>query len=389
MEIRKTFIRATLVMTGTIIGAGIFGVPSVIAEAGVLLGSILFWITWGVVLTTHLLFLELIVLLEKKLKKKKSNSKRHRLPGYTAAALGPWAKYVTAATQSLQLIGASFAYLILGGEFFGILLARANITLPPISLQILFWAIGAVSILLALRVMAKVQSFITWALLVVLVILIASAAWVTDLTHVTGMNWDAAFTPIGVFLFSLFGMTIIPEVFEVTGRRIDRTRRAVVAGSFLAALLTWLFGIFIAMAVPVGVAVDRVAMVNLLPSSLWWTLPALGLFAVLTSFIASAFDLRMMYRIELDQPRIVARFVALGIPLLLLFIAPRNFLEALDVVGTFFSGGNALVVVLAAFVFMRSNKVERPFIWKSVMPFVAAGFFVVVMASRLLGLVAS
>jgi len=387
--IRKTFLRATLTMTGTIIGAGIFGVPAVITEAGIVTGSILFWITWLVILATHLLYLELILLRESALKMGKSHSKRHRLPGYVSASLGPWAKYVTAAIQSLQLIGASFAYLIIGGEFVGFLLTRFGVVAGETLFQVVFWLIGALAILLALRAMSKIESVLTWALLFVLTVLVVGAGFQADSTRFVAANWELAFMPIGVFLFSLFGMTIIPEVFEITGRRPARTRHAVILGSFTAALFTWLFGIFVSSAVPAGVAPDRAAMVDLLPGGLWWVLPLVGLFAVLTSFITSAFGLKMMYRIELKQPRIIARLVALGAPLALLFLVPTDFLVALDVVGVFFTGGNALLVVLAAYVAMHHAKERRPFWWRTAAPILAASFFAIVIFDRLLGILGS
>lgn len=383
--IRKTFLRATLTLTGTIIGAGIFGVPSVMHDVGLFAGTIIFWGTWLVVLTTHLLFLELIACTDGKDKRGGNGDRRHRLPGYVGGSLGRWAKYLSATVQSLQLVGASFAYVILGGEFLSFLLAGFGVSAHLFTLEIVFWAVGAVAILLALQLMAKIESAFTWALLAVLAILIGAAALRVDPSELLVMHWERGFLPVGVFLFALFGMTIIPELFEITGRRTARTRHAIIAGSFTAAILTWLFGVTLAAAVPEGVALDRASMVAILPPSIWWILPLVGLFAVLTSFITTAFALKMMYRIELNRPPWTARFVALGIPFILLFVAARDFLKTVDTVGTFFTGGLAVMVTLAAYGAMQRRNADYPFWWRTVAPLASAGFFITIMLSRLIG----
>ena len=382
--LRKTFIRATLTMVGMIIGAGIFGVPSVIADVGIVAGTILFWGTWCVVLATHLLFLELIALSDSSDKKKKEE-RRHRLPGYVSGALGSWLKYVTAGVQSFKLIGVSFAYLILGGEFLEMLFLGLGIHVDLVFLEVLFWILGAISILFALRIVSKIESVITWVLLAVLIVIIGSAGMRMDFSQLTFSNWNHAFAPIGIFLFSLFGMTSIPEIFEIAGRRIERSRYAVAVGSFVTALLTWLFGVSIVLAVPAGTPLDRTAMISILPHAIWWTLPLLGLFAVLTSFIINAFTLKMMYQLELKQPIWISRFIALGIPLFLLFILQRDFLKVLDVVGTFFTGGLAVLVTLSAYVVMHREKEAHPFWWRTIIPLFSAGFFIVIMLSRVVG----
>lgn len=388
--IRKTFLRAVLTMVGTIIGAGIFGVPSVISEIGIFAGSVLFWVTFLVVLATHLLYLDLIVGVEDEHERKKSDAKRHRYPGYVAAALGRYGKHAAVAIQSLGLIGANFTYLILGGEFLALLLIPVVPAGDPRMMQVLFWAVGAAAILLTLRVMSKVQSAFTWVLILILGFFIASAAAHADVSRFWGSNGGDLLAPVGIFLFSLFGSTIIPELFEITGRRRERTRRAVIWGTGIAALFTWLFGIAVAAAIPAGVAPDRAAMAALVNEGFWWALPLLGLFAVLTSFVAAAFDLRLMYRIDLRQPRIIAEFVALGVPLAMLFVAPTDFLRALDVVGTFFSGGGAFLTVIAAGVFMhRERKKRRSLWWRAAVPVAVSSFFVLIMLDRLVRLAAA
>jgi amino acid permease len=48
----RTLVRATLTMIGTIIGAGIFGVPAMFEKTGVLVGTVTFWFIAAIVLAT-------------------------------------------------------------------------------------------------------------------------------------------------------------------------------------------------------------------------------------------------------------------------------------------------------------------------------------------------
>ena len=372
---KKTLVRATLTMIGTIVGAGIFGIPAMFEKTGVFVGSVVFWIVTAVILATHLLFVELVV----------RDPERRRFPGYVGKILGPWTKRFSAVVYLLGSSGANFAYVVLGGLFLSQIASAFGIGIGDVVWQILFWAGGALIVLAALRVVAKIESVLTWLLIAVMLLLIAFAIPQANPLRFVPQHWDLAFVPLGTFIFALFGMMAVPEVHEIAGRRADRTRWAVAIGTIASGILTWLFGVFVFAAVSPGFASDFGAMAHIISMPLLrFILPLIGLLAVITSFITSAFDLQAMIRLDLGQRAWVGRLVTFGIPLVLLFLTARDFLQTIDIVGALFTACDGVIVCIAAAVVMRRDR-RRPSVWWTVVtPATAVAAFLVAMVQRLL-----
>lgn len=371
---KKTLVRATLTVIGTIVGAGIFGVPAMMEKAGALVGTIVFWIVAAVILAAHLLFVELIA----------RDPARRRFPGYVGRVFGPWGTRISAVTHTLQLTGANFAYVVLGGLFLSQIASALGVGIGEIVWQILFWIAGVLIVLSALRVVAKIETALTWLLIAVMLLLVAFAVPQADALRFVPRHWAFALAPLGTFIFALFGMMVIPEVHEIAGRRIERTRCAVAVGTIAACLLTWLFGFFIFSAVPPGLASDLGAMARIIsPPFLRFILPLVGLLAVITSFITSAFDLQAMIRIDLEQRAWVGRLATFGVPLVLLFAATRDFLATIDVVGALFAAANGVIIAAAASAAMQKGRKRPMFLWRSAVPAAVASVFLVVIIQRI------
>ena len=96
---------ATLV--GTIIGAGIFGLPYAISQSGILLGILYFLLLGGVVMLLHLFFGEFSL----------RTKAKHRLIGYAEIYLGAWGRRFAVFAIMFSNVGALLAYILIGGLF--------------------------------------------------------------------------------------------------------------------------------------------------------------------------------------------------------------------------------------------------------------------------------
>ena len=102
----KKFWATTFTLTGTIIGAGILGLPYVFAKSGFLAG--LFWL---IVLGAVMIFVNL-ALGEITLRTKGA----HQLSGYAEKYLGKWGKRAMFFAMIFGIYSALLAYLIGEGE---------------------------------------------------------------------------------------------------------------------------------------------------------------------------------------------------------------------------------------------------------------------------------
>src|SRR3990167_927462 len=142
------FALALATLVGTIVGAGIFGLPYVTAKAGVALGVFYLVLLGVVVMLLHLMFGEIAL----------RTKEKHRLIGYASLYLGGWAKKLVTVSTVVGIVGALLAYIIIGGDFlyivFGSLVPFSNA-----AFSVVFWFLLSLFILLGIQAIARIEFF--------------------------------------------------------------------------------------------------------------------------------------------------------------------------------------------------------------------------------------
>ncbi|MBI2003054.1 MAG: hypothetical protein HYS76_00520 [Candidatus Wildermuthbacteria bacterium] len=126
----SSFFSGLSLLFGTIVGAGVFALPYVIAKSGALLGLVWLGVLGALMATLHVCYGEVCLRTEG----------RHRLVGYASIYLGRWGKIAATLSALVGTAGALLAYVILGGVFGQALFSRV----VPWSSQmfaVLFWLI--------------------------------------------------------------------------------------------------------------------------------------------------------------------------------------------------------------------------------------------------------
>ena len=101
MNKRRKFLSTAFTLTGTIIGAGILGLPHVFAESGFFIG--LFWLIFlGVIIIFVNLYVGEVTLRTKD---------THQLPGYSEKYLGLWGKRIMFLALIFGIYSALLAYI--------------------------------------------------------------------------------------------------------------------------------------------------------------------------------------------------------------------------------------------------------------------------------------
>lgn len=337
----RALARGSLTMLGTIIGAGVFAIPYAMKTMGVFAGSIVYAVIAFVVLATHLLYADIIL--------QDSSLRRMRLPGQARDILGAWPGHLALLAYPLQSIGACLAYLILGGEFLAQLASALGLPDTLFTWQLLFWFGGAVVVFFGLRFVARVEAFMTWALIGLLILSVFLFLPRAEFSLFRESHWQNAVAPLGALIFALSAFNVVPEVVDICNRNRRRTLLAIAVGSCGAAILSWLFGVFGYVAFGDSLSRSPSMLARAFPASFFWLLPTLGFFAVATSFITITQDLKAMIHFELRVSKFLAWLVALGAPFLLLVITRRNFLTTVDFVGSIFGAINGMLIASMAF----------------------------------------
>ncbi len=334
MSLNRSFVRAFLAMVGTIIGAGVFGLPAAFVRLGFVPASLLFAGLALVVTATHLILTEQLL----------ATGERQRLAGLARRGLGEFAYYVTSVTYPLGIIASNYAYLILGGEFLAILSRGFGFVFPVAIWQFVFWIAVAFTISVGIKAMTAVDAWLVPLKMLVLFVAVLLAAPFVDLQQASTAVWSNWHLPFGIFLFSLSGVTAVGEAVELSGRKRRTAFAAVVAGSLVSAFLSWLFGATIFLAAGGYPIRDAADIASVFPSALWWVVPLLGFLAVATAYVTTANDLRSTFQFDQKWKPWVAKGVTIFSPLILLAVLSRDFLSAIGFIGAIFIGVNSLTI---------------------------------------------
>lgn len=345
---RKHFYYALAILVGTTVGGGIFGLPYVIAQAGLLTSFFYFLILGGVVLLTTLFFSEIIL----------STEEDHRLVGYAEKYLGKKGEVIVTISTIVGMVGALLAYIIIGGNFLKIILP--SVGLSATHLSFLFWLVLSFFVYKGIKLIAPAEMIMNICLITILVLVFGFA-----MPHIEPQNFQLIdlsnmFMPFGVILFALVGWTALPEMAELFQSREDHKdyKNIIIFGMGIVVLLYLLFS-----AAVVGVSgmeTTQEAFEGLIPflgPNIVRLGASLGVLAVAASFLVLSLYLKDTFKYDFGVASWKS-FLATSIPPVVLFaLGMDNFVGVLGVTGTIIGALEGTAIVL---IFMKvKNKRDR------------------------------
>ncbi|MEM4239590.1 MAG: aromatic amino acid transport family protein [Candidatus Woesearchaeota archaeon] len=325
---------ATATLIGTIIGAGVLGIPYVMAKAGFLTGLLVLLLLGTVILTINLCIGE-VVLRTKGL---------HQLTGYVGIYLGDRGRRLMTVAMIVGNYGALMAYIIGEGrslaEVFG-----GN----PWVWSAVFFAIGSFIIYRGLMVVGfseLVLSGIKFSALFIILVLMVSSRFF-DPSHLMHFDISKFFVPYGVILFAFLGAIAIPEMREELSGHLKDMKRAIIIGSIIPLIAYALFGF--AVVGVTGYYTTEVANVGIGRLMGFVPLLIVNLFAVMamaTSFIAIGLGLKEMYEYDYGIKPLLSFVLTLSVPVLLILAGIHSFIKILGLTGALAGGLEGILLLL-------------------------------------------
>ncbi len=344
---RRTW-KATFVLFGTIVGAGIFGLPALVEKAGYVAGA--FWMIAlsGVVALTHLLYAEIVMV----------TPGRHRLVGYVRYYLGRSSGRVEAVNSTLNLYGGSLAYLILGGLFVTAIFSPIA-SVSPLAGALLLFVFGLAAAFGGTKFLSRFDFWMTVAELSSFLILAGIALTAFHAGNLAHLHPAQAFLPYGVVLFAYGGLTAVPEAVDIVGGSASAARRSVLAGTFMAAGMTFLFATAVVAALGPNVTGETLGG---LTARFGGSLPVIGgvtgFLSILTSYAVFGANLKSQFQFDFRFKPLPAVFAAVVLPFLLYLGGLRGFGRLLEFVGAVLVGLEGIFVA-AIYLKARARYPER------------------------------
>jgi tyrosine-specific transport protein len=334
-----SFVLALSTLVGTIVGAGIFGVPFVMAKSGLLPAVFYFVLLGGSVMLLHLFFGEIAL----------RTKEKHRLIGYSRKYLGKTAAGLAIFSTIFGIAGSLLAYIILGGNF--LFLAFGSwIPLSETAFTVLFWLFLSFFIARGIQLIAKAEFVMNLALFLTIGAIFFFAAPHIKLENFSLVNIEHLFLPYGVLLFAFAGWAAIPEIGDFFKRTREKKQldNVVVWASLITVGLYFLFGVFVVGVSGGGTTPDALSGLEPIMGRGIVLLGAVfGLVAIAASFLILGNYLKnsMRHDFHLSLPWAIA--ISIIPPILFFFLGFREFIAVLGLVGVVIGIIEGTLIVLA------------------------------------------
>lgn len=335
----KTF-QASATLIGTVIGAGIFGVPFVIAKIGFIPGSLYLLILGFFVLLLNLAYGQVVF----------HTPGDHQLTGYAQIYLGKPGKILAAGAIFISCYGALLAYLIKTGEFLALIFNSQNSLFFSLS----FFIIASAALFFGLKTISFLEGLLVTLLLGLILFIAIFSFGKINPAHFTAFDSHYLFLPFGVILFALFGTSAIPEMEEILRRKRQNLFKAIIIGSLIPVFVYFLFSFVIIGISGPQTSDDAISgLTAFLPSWIVNLSAFLGVITMSTSYLTLGYALREVYFRDFKFSRNQAFFSAVFPPLIIFLSGAKSFISVLELTGIFTA---VLQGILIVSLFFKTNQ---------------------------------
>jgi amino acid permease len=335
------FIYSVVILSGTIIGAGIFALPYLAVKAG-FLNMLLYLIVFGgVAITVHLFFGDL----------SRRTPDFLRLPGFAEIHLGPWAKKLSIFTGVCGLIGSILAYIILGGQFFYGLFS-SSLGGSEVFYTLIYFFIGCFFVFFGVRAIERISLVGVLGFVIVLAFIFIRGWESIQLENITSImkfsgSFSDFFAPYGAVLFAFWGAALIPEMEEILIGQKKKLKKAIVVGIIIP-LVLYIFFISLIVGITGGDTTNEsiIGLQSKLHNGVISAALIFGILVTFTSFIALALTLKKIFWYDLKIPENTSFLITMFLPLTLFLIGIRSYIDVIGTIGSVFLAIDAILIII-------------------------------------------
>ncbi len=332
------FYKSVSILVGTVVGAGVFGLPYVVAKIGFIPGMVYLIILAAAVLIVTLGYGEVVL-------RTKGN---YQMSGYVGRYLGNKGKFFITLSLILGIYGGLLAYTIGVGNFlFAILHPFLGGT--PLIYSLIFWLVASSAVFYGLDIIAPLELFMVGLLVFVIFFIFGISLPEIRLSNLTYISFHYLFLPFGVMLFALGGASAIPAMKEVLekGKQLSSLKKAIILGMVIPVIIYLVFS-FAVVGVN-GPATSEQVVSGLSPvlgRKIVYLAGILGILTMATSFLALSYVLKGVYQRDYHLSPFIASFLTCSLPLIIFLLGLRSFVQVLGISGAILSGFQGILLLM-------------------------------------------
>lgn len=320
-----------LMVSGTI-GAGVLGIPFVVAQVGMSIGL-------AYILVLGLLMMGLNLMLGEVASK---TEETFQLVGLARKYLGRIGALCMTVIMYAVLFGVLVVYIIGEGEVLENLFGGV-----AFNWSFLFFIVASLFVIAGMHTIKTVELVLTAGIFAVVIFIVAFSSPHVAVANVMYVDFARLFLPYGVIMFAFHGTTAVPEMHSVMQKEDKTFQKAIWIGGGLVIFLYILFALSV-----VGVTgreTTEIATIGL-GQKLGHTMSLFGnvfaFFAMATSFLLTGVALRDSFVWDYKMKKALSTFITLIVPIAIFLLGLRTFIVAIDIVGGVFGSIEMLLILL-------------------------------------------
>ncbi|MBI2024137.1 hypothetical protein HYT00_02000 [Candidatus Giovannonibacteria bacterium] len=336
----KKIIEGFGLMTGMIIGAGLFALPYGFSKAplhwNILLLVAVFLLSWFL----HLLFAGIIYI----------TPGRHRFPGYVKKYLGHRAETIAAIFTILSAYGVMLVYGILGSIFLG------NIfQIDFILAGIIFFALGGLLFLFSLDTIGKVDFYLTVLLLFFIVLISSKLFPAVNINNFHPPENPTWFFSYGILIFAFGGYSALPDLRDIFGGNGGAISKKIIFWSLFVAAVFYLIFIISVLGASGGVVSEDAisGLGGIIGPAAKLMGSIIGIIAVFRSYTVFGADLKLMFTYDYKLSKKSSWLLSFLPPVTFFLLGLVSLADTLSIVGSVGLG------VFAVFTFLMVYKKRK------------------------------
>ncbi|MBD3312428.1 hypothetical protein GF352_03185 [archaeon] len=338
---KKILAIATII--GTVIGAGVLGLPYAISVSGFIPGVVL-TIIISFCMTLLLLYLGEVVLRCREV---------YQIPGLVRKYLGGRFYWLTLLMFALSVYGALISYVVGVSESLSVMLPGTQVTY-----MLLFTALMSIPVIKGIHLIDKVQLGLISVLIFLIIIVTILISPGINVNNLLTINLGHFFFPFGVVFFALTGYSVMPELEQILLKHKKQFMPSVLIAMTSCTLLYLLFsGVFIGV---YNQGVSEVATQSL-PDALGFFGNAIAVFGMTTSYMGLGVALRDVFKQDLGLSKFYAWALTCLAPLIISIIIRPSFIQPILISGAFTGTLTGFIIIYLWLKARKSSGVKPAF----------------------------
>ena len=327
------FSEATATMIGTVIGAGILGIPFAVVKVGFVPGLFMMLVLAVAMIVLELMFVEVSL----------RTKKDHEIPGYGGLYLGLHAQMVALFAGVIGGYGTLLAYMIAQGDILQALLGGSATVW-----SLLFYLMGSYIVYRGLGAIRVIELIMTLGIFTIMFLIGLTAHPHIDSLNLAYTDLSQLIVPYGVLIFALSGITAIPQVRKQMVGSEKKLPHVVIVANILVVAMYILF-MWLTLGVT-GASTTEVATIGLgqrIGPSMLLMGNILAFFTITTSFVTVGLSIRRLFHYDYNFSRFKAWVSTIMIPLVFFLFGARSFIQVVGIVGGVIMGTQSIIIILA------------------------------------------